>query len=463
MRNKPLSTTILYFKNLVQHCDKPRYVVRELVADCLFGYKYVKAIMRRNILDRMYNAGLATPEIQLTAKRVFSIRRAHRAPGMEKQILKNRVKEANTDIYKIKNQWSAASRKAEGFLSGDSIQEYRNLKNWEIQRIWNIEKESMLNKLKRMRMREMPREVHGIPNRDEDLLMKFGIDKEEGLVLAGIEVTQEIRDFLKLPCKFRTFPTMDKTEMEIQAEFNAAKQRISAKAEPEGLAHDERLKMRELEHQIRQPRQGGLVSWENIRATEMPSHKRIYQPEQLAERQEIVVELQKQITLEIFDKYVQQECDEKVPKGAMNLTASEYEGKQQVLKGIKTKGWMISTTDKSGRLVLDSKDNYLKAMEKHSSKDIQVGYNEVKESEKILNSHARALCKAFMFGKEAGEGQHERILEAIKVQDSGVPVMVGSRKDHKVGFDRVTGPPTRPVVNGRKGPNSNLANVLTRM
>ena len=41
--------------------------------------------------------------------------------------------------------------------------------------------------------------------------------------------------------------------------------------------------------------------------------------------------------------------------------------------------------------------------------------------------------------------------------------MTGLRKDHKVGWDEQEGPPTRPLVNGKVGPNHSLGNLVSRI
>ena len=41
--------------------------------------------------------------------------------------------------------------------------------------------------------------------------------------------------------------------------------------------------------------------------------------------------------------------------------------------------------------------------------------------------------------------------------------MTGLRKDHKEGWDRVEGPPTRPLVNGKVGANAGLGNLVSRI
>ena len=53
-----------------------------------------------------------------------------------------------------------------------------------------------------------------------------------------------------------------------------------------------------------------------------------------------------------------------------NLTVEEEKGREEVEKGVKEGNW----TDKSERLVLDLKDNFLKAQIGHTGKDEVVTY-----------------------------------------------------------------------------------------
>ena len=59
--------------------------------------------------------------------------------------------------------------------------------------------------------------------------------------------------------------------------------------------------------------------------------------------------------------------------------------------GIRDHKWRIYGTDKSERLVLDTNENYLKAMSPHFEGMHEVQYSDVLESEKILNNHSMAL------------------------------------------------------------------------
>ena len=82
---------------------------------------------------------------------------------------------------------------------------------------------------------------------------------------------------------------------------------------------------------------------------------------------------------------------------------------------------------------------------------------------KLLNNHSKLWSNILNIGKNSGNNQPDRIKDALKVTDSDVPPMKGMRKDHKVSTDKLLGPPCRPLSNASIGPNSNLANLMTRV
>ena len=69
--------------------------------------------------------------------------------------------------------------------------------------------------------------IEGIPNKEEDLLELFGEQQEEGLVLGGIQASEEVKAFLRLDPKFRIFRDLDRLKFETEVETTAAKQRFS--------------------------------------------------------------------------------------------------------------------------------------------------------------------------------------------------------------------------------------------
>ena len=82
---------------------------------------------------------------------------------------------------------------------------------------------------------------------------------------------------------------------------------------------------------------------------------------------------------------------------------------------------MLYGTDKSEKIVLDTPNNFMKAMAPHIRDHIKVSLEEVESSEKSLNNHSKMWCKITNIGKNAGMNQHKRILGAMQSHSSGVP------------------------------------------
>ena len=112
-----------------------------------------------------------------------------------------------------------------------------------------------------------------------------------------------------------------------------------------------------------------------------------------------------------------------------NLTEEELEGRRQIQEGIKTKGWHISTTDKSKKIVLDLAKNYVDALTKHTVKDTQVSIEDIRSLEPMLYDQTAALVRIFALGNDS-LGEKDRIVQALKPVICGVYPMSGEAKDH---------------------------------
>ena len=112
-------------------------------------------------------------------------------------------------------------------------------------------------------------------------------------------------------------------------------------------------------------------------------------PDPAEEDKEIVIQHQKYKALKVTKEFIEHNCDEVGNvKDADNLTESEKKGRKEIIEGIKTKDWIIYETGKSGKTVLDTKQNYLEVMKKHFEKDKVVDMKEVTKDERILNQHS---------------------------------------------------------------------------
>ena len=409
----------------------------------------------KNLLSR----GGVTHEIKtLAMKKFLSDSRVRKE---EVDILKVRITIKEKEIRKQKLIWRTHSEEAEAPLGSHWLRkEYRDIKKWEMNRVWHSEKDKMMRKGIWLQHKNNTQYFEGITVGDKELSDRFGEQQDEGLVLDNIETNEAINAFLRLPPKFRIFSSLKEQEHRIQAETTAAKQRWSKKEDGEGqISFDTRRDNRERKELARKPQQGDNVSFTRLRPTDFISNKRVTHPPTLEESDEITVENQKNLIITAYKSH----ADKHKEGIESNLTELEQQGLKEIKEGIKSKDWMVYNTDKSSRIVLDTRENFLRAQLKHAEKDTIVSMEDLAAAEDELYLYSKAFTRIFNFGRDAGENKMSSIMESFKVSGGGAPANTGLRKDHKTGWDQHIGPPTRPVVNAKQGPNVNLGNAITRV
>ena len=200
------------------------------------------------------------------------------------------------------------------------------------------------------------------------------------------------------------------------------------------------------------------------RVTSIGSNKFIFLPEPCSTRMETLIQTEIIEIMDTWDLIVKEHCNEDgVWKGANTLTREESLGKKKIQDGIENQRWKLYGTDKSGMLVLDTVDNFNDSMKPFFEDEEETSIQQVHESESLLNNHSQAWVDILGMGKDAGPNQMSRIRKAVVVNKTSVPSANGLRKDHKSDFDPVRGPPCRPLVNGKLGPNAPAANIQTRL
>ena len=290
----------------------------------------------------------------------------------------------------------------------------------------------------------------------------------EVICYGGITPSQNMKAFLRLAAKFRIFPKPQKEYHKVQCEGRSARQRwvIRDKAANPGEDFEQYRRRKEREADNREPynRERKKVNFTRTRATSLLCNKTITMPAPAPEHQEMKIQGEQIDLIEAWDFHMLEHKDENGRYvGANNLSKEEALGRREIQQGIKEKNWKLYMTDKSGKLCLDTEENFLKSMEEHYVGEQEVTMRVVKESEGQLNNHSKAWASILNLGGAAGEGQSVRIKQALMVHDSPVPVMLGLRKDHKRCDDPIGGPPLRPLMNGKIGPNAPLANLIARV
>ena len=117
--------------------------------------------------------------------------------------------------------------------------------------------------------------------------------------------------------------------------------------------------------------------------------------------------------MENWDSFIKNNTDNKGNFiDACNLTPAEMLGRQEIQRGVKDKGWMLYCTDKSGKLCLDTRENFINSMRPHFENEQEVQYSAVLDSEKVSNNYTKSWVRILGLGLNAGHNMQKRIGDA---------------------------------------------------
>ena len=194
----------------------------------------------------------------------------------------------------------------------------------------------------------------------------------------------------------------------------------------------------------------------------MPTCASLIIPQPGPLREESVMAGMKEKMMFEVRKYIKEECNESGwPKS--NLTRSEVDGMKELKEKIKRKEIVVFKSDKSGKMTVDSMENYSEAISVHTEGDTEIDERRVEKIEKNANDYLKVLNRIFNVG--AAWNQQRRVAEASTSTNVPPPAFYGLRKDHKVVPEerKEKGPPVRPICSAREAPNSRLSNFASRV
>ena len=123
-------------------------------------------------------------------------------------------------------------------------------------------------------------------------------------------------------------------------------------------------------------------------------------------------------------------CDKGFEKES-NLNKRMKAGRTRLMKRIEAGEIIVTSTDKSGKLVVMPLEMYEEMGKVHTNKDREIDEYEVSRIQKDLNKHARLILKIFGVGDQHGGKNVDRITSAFTTNAEDVPLLSLLVKDHK--------------------------------
>ena len=366
------------------------------------------------------------------------------------QVMSNKRKECN--VYLNSEHPSIKFRKCSIIVKGlKKIKEHLNIK-----RKKKIEflKEKKRKCVERENVRQLMKDkeddiIEGIRVYDRELNDEYD---NKPMCYGGVTIDENETTVLRLPPKFAMFEEVKEAKCEAEIEKGFAKMRWSRWKEEDGET------MRIHAYDIDNTK----MNFKNLRPTEMEYNKRVYLPGPMSEEEEIKVMNLKNDLMKEIEQYCKQN---KNKMNMRNLTKEEKDG----LKSLKKKSrneLIISQTDKSSKFSVDTKDNYIEAMQVHIEQDEDITESDHLKAQKEVNAHSTFWCEILGISKNTGksdeqkERNHQRAKNNLLVEGNDLPPIYGLRKDHKKVSNKEKGPPLRPVCSATNAYNSKIAHLI---
>ena len=186
--------------------------------------------------------------------------------------------------------------------------------------------------------------------------------------------------------------------------------------------------------------------------TDLKECARITLPRPLDIKHESLIEMRRGTIERIYNEYRKEECNQKGEvKG--NLTEDEKEGLKSLQKRMKNQEIVICKSDKSGKLCVVSREEYIRMGQEHTSKDVEIDRKTIIEKEKQLNGHVFLWSK--MWGSGEDHNHRDRIIDSKVVSSEQLADMYILYKDHKEGRK------SRPVVTGCNSNTRGFSNSVS--
>ena len=280
-------------------------------------------------------------------------------------------------------------------------------------------------------------------------------------ILGDIEVSDQVRQLLKLHPKFSIMQRLDETDYETDLELAFAKLRYQLLQElGEKLSEEEENTLRqeaneEIEEKMEEEEAKTRSVFDAVekrydnrkkRVTDLKENSRVVLPKPLPPPEEAGIEMRREIYKKLFRSFLKKNC---------RKTEDEEKGLKELKKKLKEGELIIMLTDKSGKFALTDRETYLEMGKPHIEKDKQIDRNEIKEIEKQINGHTSMWIK--MTNQGENHNHEGRTRESKISRSNNLAQMRLLLKDHKE--NRAT----RAVVSGCDSNTLGLSNVVSEL
>ena len=281
----------------------------------------------------------------------------------------------------------------------------------------------------------------------------------------NVEISKAESSVLSLGPKFAIFEDVDPEDIEVELEKSLVKLRWDRMNKEQNDDGEEEIAETQIDGEYNPIARNNNREWPYnsskqtmnlaaLRPTDLPFNKDVRIPDRLDDETENKMQSVKNELTTITKQYL---AKNQLNNEGANLTGAQKEGLASLSK---REDIVILQTDKSGRLSVDSKTNYVEASKPHYEKDIDITQEVHEQAQKEANGHSIMWTRILKAGENTNKG-NDRIKTNMLVENNDLASLYTLRKDHKECTDANKGPPVRPVCGATNAYNNKLSHLLS--
>ena len=449
-------------------------------------YKETQAILRRNLLGKLYVAGLGTPEVENQANRLLNskadrnnFKLNNKRSFAHKRIVKETMKLKLVEAAKLKNEAKykriTLERELARTVNSSLFRRTRTIAAKFCSKLWKSKLKSNNIKLNHLKKKFRPTKEYKIVNRVDrnikilDEAVDELEDKEVTRILAvGITINNSINLLGDLGPKFRVTKKIDLFKEELKLEKLRVQMRRNEleknKLEAEkAIIEDIAVELDKSEvEQIPFDTQNKHMNLANLKSHEFDINSRTFAPPPMSNEKERDIASYINIVMNTTKEFVESKENQGINVEYSNLPS---EIKKGIIESKKLRGdVIITTTDKSNKIAVVSKEKYNEALNKKvDDSDKLINQNDLRFLERENNSITRSVLRICEAGLNSPmEYQSDRLIETLESSNKSASKITLLFKDHKA-CDIEGNFETRKVINVQDTPGENGGKLLARI
>ena len=466
--------------------ERPEISVESDLKQCMV--ETMEAEQRSKLLQTLWKKGLTTREVGDFVKGQGKTKRMPKAKNMQKSgvnFMKEKVRDSRKEEEKFRKE---RTKLRESLEVAVGTSKYRKIISRIKRKVERIKKKIQLKnkrKIKKYQKEKDKADLDEISSHAEELgefanLRVFNnkeIIPEEPkppmVASKDIVLSEDEMAILKRGPKFTLRNVLSKEVYMREVEKGLVKKKIGdiGKEEVDGkvvedeFENEEDKKVAEYSEWL-EAKSTCIYDFENkninfgrSRATNWKGNKRIKLPKAGSTQLESYLDVRRRDAEKIYDECMELLKDGKEKVSHNNLTASEARGLKSLKKRVSDQELIICQTDKSSKFCVLTREQYLRAGHKHTSKDRKITREEHEEIQRCLNGHTDWWSMIWGLGSEWN--QEDRSRKNLLNHGLSVCPLTLMIKDHKIWSLETEDPPSRPVMGGNAGGNVGISEFVS--